>query len=101
MDTDSPYYDAYYNSMDESLKQLVSEDDPIGPDFLFYGIAEESHAGNIIKDRYGDIMHARAHEVADKLGRDAQIKEISQVLKDGSGEDYNDLLKALSMLEKR
>ena len=99
MDTDSPYYDAYYNSMDESLKQLVSEEDPIGPDFLFYGIAEESHAGNIIKDRYGDIMYSRAHEVADKLGRDAQIKEINQVLKDGSGEDYNDLLKALSMLK--
>ena len=101
MDTDSPYYDAYYNSMDESLKQLVSEDDPIGPDFLFYGMSEESHAGSIIKDRYGDIMHSRAHEVADKLGREAQISEISQVLKSRSGEDYNDLLKALSMLEKR
>ena len=101
MDTDSPYYDAYYNSMQESLKNLVSEEDPLGePDWLFYGTAEESHAGNIIKHRYGDIMYSRAHEAADKLGRDAQIKEINQVLKDGSGEDYNDLLKALSMLKE-
>ena len=88
--------------MQESLKNLVSEEDPLGePDWLFYGTAEESHAGNIIKDRYGDIMHSRAHEVADKLGREAQISEISQVLKSRSGEDYNDLLKALSMIEKR
>ena len=98
--TDSPYYDAFYDSMDETLKGLVQEEDPWGPDWLFYGLPEEHAAEGVIKDRYGSEVYQEAYTIADEAGRKAQIKKINDELKKGTGENYQDLLRALDLIQK-
>ena len=100
VDTDSPYYDTYYNEMQKILKTLVQEKDPLGPDWYFYGFPEESHSGTVIRENFGEAMYQKAHEAADKLAKESQINKIKNVLNKGSGEDYNDLLRALEMIRR-
>ena len=95
---DSPYYDAFYDSMDEQMGQIVAEEDPFGPDFLYYGFDEEHVIPEIMRDRYGDDIYNEAIAIADQIGREAQIKELETVLKSKTGEDYNDLIRILNSL---
>ena len=96
---DSPYYDAFYNEVQDQFSSLVSEEDPFGPDFLYSGMAEEHQVPELIKERYGDAVWQEVFKVADEVGKKAQIKEIEGILKKRSGEDYWDLIRALDAIK--
>jgi hypothetical protein len=97
---DSPYYDAFYNEIGDQFSNLMSEEDPFGPDFLYSGLAEEHQVPNLIRERYGDAVYESVYKLADEAGRKAQIKEIEAVLKKRSGEDYWDLIRALDAIKE-
>ena len=84
--------------MDEQMGQIVAEEDPFGPDFLYYGLDEEHVIPEIMRDRYGDEIYNEAITIADQIGREAQIKELETVLKSKTGEDYRDLIRILNSL---
>ena len=96
---DSPYYDAFYNSMDTQMAQITAEEDPFGPDFMYYGFDEEHVIPEIMRERYGEDIYSEAIAIADQMGREAQIKEIQKVLKSRSGEDYYDLIRVLNSIQ--
>ena len=96
---DSPYYDAFYNEVQDQFSSLVSEEDPFGPDFLYSGMAEEHQVPELIKERYGDAVWEEVFKAADEVGKKAQIKEIESILKKRSGEDYWDLIRALDAIK--
>ena len=93
---DSPYYDAFYDSMDDQMANIVAEEDPFGPDFIYYGFHEEHIVPELMRERYGDDIYNEAIRIADQIGREAQIKELETVLKSGTGEDYFDLVRILN-----
>ena len=95
---DSPYYDAFYDSMDDQMANIVAEEDPFGPDFMYYGFHEEHVVPELMRERYGDDIYNEAIRIADQIGREAQIKELETVLKSGTGEDYFDLVRILNSL---
>ena len=95
---DSPYYDAFYDSMDDQMANIVAEEDPFGPDFMYYGFHEEHIVPELMRERYGDDIYNEAIRIADQIGREAQIKELETVLKSGTGEDYFDLVRILNSL---
>jgi hypothetical protein len=97
---DSPYYDAFYNEVGDQFSNLMSEEDPFGPDFLYSGMAEEHQIPRLIRERYGDAVYESVYRIADEAGRNAQIKEIENVLKKRSGEDYWDLIRALDAIKE-
>ena len=97
---DSPYYDAFYNEVGDQFSNLMSEEDPFGPDFLYSGLAEEHQIPRLIRERYGDAVYESVYKIADEAGRNAQIKEIEKVLKKRSGEDYWDLIRALDAIKE-
>ena len=96
---DSPYYNAFYDNVDATLKDLVKEEDPWGPDWLFYGLPEEHSAPKVIKERYGEELYLQAVNKADKAGKKAQLAHINKIIKKGSGEDYQDLLRTLDLIQ--
>jgi hypothetical protein len=96
---DSPYYDAFYNSMDTQMAQITAEEDPFGPDFMYYGFDEEHVIPELMRERYGDDIYNEAIAIADQMGREAQIKEIQKVLESRSGEDYYDLIRVLNSIQ--
>ena len=97
---DSPYYDAFYNEVGDQFSNLMSEEDPFGPDFLYSGMPEEHQVPRLIRERYGDAVYESVYKLADEAGRNAQIKEIEAVLKKRSGEDYWDLIRALDAIKE-
>ena len=97
---DSPYYDAFYNELGDQFSNLMSEEDPFGPDFLYSGMPEEHQVPRLIRERYGDAVYESVYKLADEAGRNAQIKEIETVLKKRSGEDYWDLIRALDAIKE-
>ena len=97
---DSPYYDAFYNEVGDQFSNLMSEEDPFGPDFLYSGLPEEHQIPRLIRERYGDDVYESVYRIADEAGRNAQIKEIETVLKKRSGEDYWDLIRALDAIKE-
>ena len=97
---DSPYYDAFYNELGDQFSNLMSEEDPFGPDFLYSGMPEEHQVPRLIRERYGDAVYESVYKLADEAGRNAQIKEIEAVLKKRSGEDYWDLIRALDAIKE-
>jgi len=97
---DSPYYDAFYNEVGDQFSNLMSEEDPFGPDFLYSGLPEEHQVPRLIRERYGDAVYESVYKIADEAGRNAQIKEIENVLKKKSGEDYWDLIRALDAIKE-
>ena len=97
---DSPYYDAFYNEVGDQFSNLISEEDPFGPDIFYSGMPEEHQIPRLIRERYGDAVYESVYKIADEAGRNAQIKEIENVLKKKSGEDYWDLIRALDAIKE-
>ena len=97
---DSPYYDAFYDEIGDLYSNLISEEDPFGPDIFYSGLPEEHQIPNLIRERYGDAVYESVYKLADEAGRNAQIKEIETVLKKRSGEDYWDLIRALDAIKE-
>jgi len=97
---DSPYYDAFYDEIGNLYSNLISEEDPFGPDIFYSGMPEEHQIPNLIRERYGDAVYESVYKLADEAGRNAQIKEIETVLKKRSGEDYWDLIRALDAIKE-
>jgi len=97
---DSPYYDAFYDEIGNLYSNLISEEDPFGPDIFYSGLPEEHQIPNLIRERYGDAVYESVYKLADEAGRNAQIKEIETVLKKRSGEDYWDLIRALDAIKE-
>ena len=97
---DSPYYDAFYDEIGDQFSTLMSEEDPFGPDFLYSALPEEHQVPRLIRERYGDDVYESVYRIADEAGRNAQIKEIENVLKKKSGEDYWDLIRALDAIQE-
>ena len=97
---DSPYYNAFYDEIGDQFSTLISEEDPWGPDFLYSALPEEHQVPRLIRERYGDDVYESVYRIADEAGRNAQIKEIENVLKKRSGEDYWDLIRALDAIQE-
>ena len=85
--------------MDTQMAQITAEEDPFGPDFMYYGFDEEHIIPELMRDRYGDDIYSEAIAIADQMGREAQIAEIQKVLTAKSGEDYYDLIRVLNAIK--
>ena len=97
---DSPYYDAFYDELQNQFAGLISEEDPFGLDVWISRMPEEHQVPRLIRERYGDAVYESVYKLADEAGRNAQIKEIEAVLKKRSGEDYWDLIRALDAIQE-
>ena len=96
---DSPYYDAFYNSFEDSFNSLIDEKDPFGPNFLWKaGIRNEQKIPGIMARRYGEDsdIYQTAFKIADDAGKLAQVIYLTTVMGREEGSEYWDLVRALN-----
>ena len=102
---DSNYYDVFYNTLDKQYNLALAEQDPgifglpFGPDFV-HNLQSEHLTPRKFEINFPDKLE-KALEIADKAARESQITHLNTILKRGSGEDYYDLKKLLTILDQR
>ena len=100
MDWDSPYYETFYDEMQNIYANLLDEENPMGPNWA-YNIMGEEWVPETIKNRYGNEIYRQAFDEADRLARESQIEHMASVLEKGEGSEYSDLLHSLKILETK
>jgi len=103
--TNSNYYDAFRQEFQDIYQGLVEEADWLGPDFYWKSATEaqilgsETHQG-LMEKNFGKEIYEKALLQAHKAGKESQISKLESVLQSGRGEDYQDLLTILDMIEE-
>ena len=103
--TNSNYYDAFRQEFQDIYQGLVEEADWLGPDFYWKSATEaqilgsETHQG-LMEKNFGKEIYEKALIQAHKAGKESQISKLESVLQSGRGEDYQDLLTILDMIEE-
>ena len=103
--TNSNYYDAFRQEFQDIYQGLVEEADWWGPDFYWKSATEaqilgsETHPG-LMEKNFGKEIYEKALIQAHKAGKEAQISKLESVLQTGRGEDYQDLMTILDMIEE-
>ena len=103
--TSSNYYDAFRQEFQDIYQGLVEEADWLGPDFYWKSATEaqilgsETHPG-LMEKNFGKEIYEKALIQAHKAGKEAQISKLESVLQTGRGEDYQDLMTILDMIEE-
>ena len=103
--TNSNYYEAFRQEFQDIYQGLVEEADWWGPDFYWKSATEaqilgsETHQG-LMEKNFGKEIYEKALIQAHKAGKEAQIDKLETVLQTGRGEDYQDLMTILDMIEE-
>ena len=103
--TSSNYYDAFRQEFQDIYQGLVEEADWLGPDFYWKSATEaqilgsETHQG-LMEKNFGKEIYEKALLQAHKAGKESQISKLESVLQSGRGEDYQDLMTILDMIEE-
>ena len=95
---DSPYYDAYYQHLQDYLETKTAEETPFGPDFMYTMLTDEHTVPNIIANYYPE-EYAQVVKQAESLGKEAQIEQIRETLKETDGDNYYDLMNTLDFIK--
>ena len=103
---DSPYYNAFYESFEDSFDELVRMEDPFGPNFLYLsGMKSEWEIPELLKRKYGDEAYNIALERAEEAGKKAQFDVLDNILemhagKTGKDKTYYETLRVLDVIER-
>ena len=96
---DSPYYNAFYNKLDELFFDTIKAEDPVGLDYYIYGpLTDEKLTPQRFQEKYPE-EYERALQLAEKAGREAQIKDMQRIISYEHGEEYHDLRRLLERLD--
>ena len=103
--TNSNYYDAFRQEFQDIYQGLVEEADWWGPDFYWKSATEAQILGSepppgLMEKNFGKEIYEKALIQAHKAGKEAQISKLESVLQTGRGEDYQDLMTILDMIEE-